>query len=368
MINGLHILQEAVNHYKQWFAAESAESLQLALQHACEQTLTEINNLYRQYTEHQLAEHAVQHCHRLLTNMHNTLHEERPADSMLLDILATMIEQYELSYESYLLRTSTLSRYAEKKLREAVLSRLNSVLLILRQKNIPAVYLAELSSAINSLFTVGKLPELKFSHRHYLHTFLTALEEMAADQRNKDWTTRFLHILINYNFNHIGFFNRWKERQASLLSNEHRHQKNLSLLQKQEEDLQFHIPVPTYSYDPLRPSLATYMQDYIRTTLDAITTEIEENPSLDEEPILSTLNSHEMTLCFHYGYRVKLFRYPTKREAAKAFSRYVKSKTGKKISYKTLEKFDQPVLEAASYSIYKKFSEILVQLKRDFGL
>src|SRR5690606_23802542 len=153
MINALHILQEALNHYKQWFAAESAESLQLALQHACEQTLTEINNLYRQYTEHQLAEHAVQHCHRLLTNMHNTLHEASPSDSMLLELLATMIEQYELSYESYLLHTSTLSRFAEKELREAVLSRLNSVLLILRQKNIPAAYLAELSSAINSLFT-----------------------------------------------------------------------------------------------------------------------------------------------------------------------------------------------------------------------
>src|SRR5690606_10727011 len=150
------------------------------------------------------------------------------------------------------------------------------------QKNIPAVYLAELSSAINSLFTVGKLPELKFSHRHYLHTFLTALEEMAADQRKKDWTTRFLHILINYNFNHIGFFNRWKELQACLLSDEHLDQKNLSLLQKQGEDLQFHIRVPSYSYDPLRPALATYMQDYLRTTLDVIKNKIEENPSLDE--------------------------------------------------------------------------------------
>src|SRR5690606_8008165 len=294
MINALHILQEALNHYKQRFAAESAKSLQLALQHACEQTLTELNNLYRQYTEHQLAEHAVQHCHRFLTNMHSTLDEERPADSMLLDIVATMIAQYELSYESYLLHTATLSRYAEKELREAVLSRLNSVLLILRQKNIPTVYLTELSSAINSLFTKGKLPELKFSHRHYLHTFLTALEEMAKDQRKKNWTTRFLHILINYNFNHIGFFNRWKERQASLLSNEHRHQ-NLSLLQKQEEDLQFHIPVPTYSYDPLRPSLATYMSDYLRTTLEGIKTEIEENPMLGEEVLLSTFNSHELT-------------------------------------------------------------------------
>ncbi|PRD48530.1 AbiH family protein [Sphingobacterium haloxyli] len=370
MINALHILQEAVNHYKQWFAAESAESaesLQLALQHACEQTLTEINNLYRQYTEHQLAEHAVQHCHRLLTNMHNTLHEERPADSMLLELLAAMIEQYELSYESYLLHTSTLSRYAEKELREAVLLRLKNVLPSLRKKNIPAVYLAELSSAINSLFTAGKLPELKFSHRHYLSVFLTALEEMAADSRKKDWATRFLHILINYNFNHMGFFNRWKELQAKLLSEKHSHQDHIRLLRQQEDDLRLHIPVPTYSYDPLRPSLASYMSEHVRATIVSIQTAIEENPLLDEEVLLSTLSADEMCVIFHATYHANLFPHSTKREAAKSFATNIRSKTGRKISYKTLVKFDRPALEPAANSSRKKVKLMLHFIEREFN-
>ncbi|MBD1426066.1 hypothetical protein [Sphingobacterium arenae] len=368
MINALHIVQEAAQQYKQQFAAESTENLQAVLQHACERTLAEINNLYRQYTEHHLAEHAVQHCHRLLINIHNSLYDERPADTVLLDVSAAMIKQYEISYELYLQHTCTLSHYAENELQEAVLLRLGNVLLVLRQKNIPAVYLAELSSAINSLFTKGKLPELKFSHRHYLFMFLTALEEMARDERKKDWTTRFLHILINYNFNHMGILNRWREGQEEIFAKTDSYMNKVKMLSQQEDNLHLHIPEPAYTYDPLRPSLATYMQGYIHKKRELIETEMEENPLTDDELILSTLNSDEMTVYFQYAYKANLFRYRTKREAAKAFSTYVKSKTGRRISYKTLEKFDKPALEPAAVVMRRKLKEMLTLLEAEFPL
>ena len=366
MINALYIIQEAVNYHKQQCAAESPEQLQLVLQYAGEHTLAEMNNLYRQYIAHHLAEHAVRHCHRVLTSLHDTLYDEQPTDPVLLDGLATMIAQYELVYESHLQYACTLSRYAENELRRAVLSRLDKVLPRLRKKNIPVVYLAELSSGINSLFSRGKLPELKFNHQHYLLVFLTALEELAADQRKKDWTARFLYILINYNFNYMGVFNRWCETIQQNLDNISPYAGKEKYLQQQAERLNNPIPDPPYAYDPLRRPLAEYMSNYIQHTREDIHRQQEDDSSSLAAFMLSSLNADEMCVIFHAAFHADFFRHSTKRDAAKAFSTYIRSKTDRKISYKTLEKFDKPALELAAYSSRKKVKLMLEFIEKTF--
>lgn len=368
MISALAILQDALHVYQMRPPKEDSDKVQALIQNACDNTLQEAYIRFRQYTEYHLAEHAVRHCYRLLVRMHDDIYQNEPRSDMLLQVFASMIESFEIAYEPYFPQESVLPRYAQETLRDEITLRLSKILDKLHKKKIPVSYLSEISSAINSLFVLGKLPELRFNHRHYLRIFLNALEEIAIDNRKKDWQARFLLLLVNYNFNHMGIFNRWRELLDQELASIESYAARENMLNKQEDNLRIHIAQPHYAYDLPRPSLAIYMMDHITKAKQELHKEMEAHPHLADESILSTLNADEMTVYFHCVYKANLLKYATKREAAKVFATYVRSTTGRNISYKTLEKFDRPALEPAAYKVYRKFNEMLAQLKRDFGL
>lgn len=366
MISALYILQEALQTYQSRQPREDSDEPHTIVQDACDNTLQEAYTCFRQYTEHHLAEHAVRHCYRLMVRMHDDLYQKEPKGSLLLQVFASMIENFEIAYEPYFQQESILPRYAQDTLYEEITIRLTRILDKLHKKKIPVTYLSEISSAVNSLFIVGKLPELRFSHRHYLRIFLSALEEIATDNRKKDWEGRFLLLLVNYNFNHMGIFNRWRELLDQKLASIDSYVAREKMLNKQEDNLRIHIDQQLYAYDSPRPSLAVYMNDHITKAKQELYKEMEAHPHLADEPILSTLNADEMTVYFHCAYKADLLKYPTKREAAKAFATYVRSKTGRTISYKTLEKFDRPALEPAAYSMRKKMKHMLTYLEEEF--
>lgn len=366
MISALHILQDALHAYQMKQANKDSDKEQTLIQNACDNTLQEAYIRFRQYTEHHLAEHAVRHCYRLLVRMHDDLYQNEPKSSMPLQVFASMIESFEIAYESYFPQESVPPRYAQETLRDEITLQLSRILDKLHKKKIPVSYLSEISSAINSLFVPGKLPELRFGHRHYLRIFLCALEEIALDNRKKDWEARFLLLLVNYNFNHMGIFNRWRELLDQELASIGSYAAREKMLKKREDNLRIHIPQPHYAYDSPRPALAVYMMDHITKSKQELYKEMEANPLLADEPILSTLNADEMTVYFHCAYKADLLKYPTKREAAKAFATYIRSKTGRTISYKSLEKFDRQALEPAAYSMRKKMKHMLTYLEKEF--
>lgn len=368
MISALHILHTAFHHYEKDKKVKETSSLKQLLEDACAQTLKQLHTQYSFHMQHNTVKNAITHFHHAIIYLHDKLYLTQPQDYLLVGCIAQLIEDFENLYLLYLPEQNMLSQYVQQKMQEETSLRLQQLIPILQKKAIPQPYLDELPSAFNSLFTAGKLPELQFSHRQYLSIFLAALEQLATDPRAKDWPLRFMLLLINYNFNHMGIFNRWCEQLNEKLKAINDYDRQEALLTDYQNDLLLPFNNQLYAYDPMRPSLAKYMSNYISLSKKELKKAKAEKPDDGLALLLTELNADELTLCFQYMYKVGFLQYKTKREAAKAFSNIIRSKTGRKISYKTLEKLDKPALESSVYLLRRRFREIIQLLEKDFGI
>ncbi|WP_437920425.1 hypothetical protein [Sphingobacterium sp. LRF_L2] len=366
MNNALNILFDTVSTCNKQVQRDEEAIFKSALQEACAQTFLEINNIYRNYSSFDMANKAIQHCHKLLVQFHDSIISDTDIPPLLPETVGQLLNRFEQSFHEHLLAGSPLRQDIQDTLYQETIQRLTYIQDGLQQKNIASCYLSELFTAIESLFRKGKLPSLHYHHRHYLDRFLYALEELAADQRKKNWTYRFIQTLLNYNFNYMGMINRWQQQQESTLTKMLDYASQEFYILQQEDKLRLHSHNKNYVFDLDRPSLAKHMKDYLKRKKSRLKKQSESQPIADTEVLLSNLNADELTILFHYSHKVQLFQYSTKREAAKAFSQYVKSKTNRNISCKTLEKFDKVDLEIAAIVIRKKLKEMANLLEKDF--
>src|SRR5690606_37827804 len=100
-------------------------------------------------------------------------------------------------------------------------------------------------------------------------------------------------------------------------------------------------------FDISRRSLLAEMRDHIKKAVGSAGVARGATMLDGVASVLTTLNGKELNLLFYYLYKFNVFDYPNKREAAKAFSTFIHSKTKRKISYKTLEKFERAELETS---------------------
>lgn len=276
-------------------------------------------------------------------------------DRSALTAMEELLERVEFLFKNDIDPATTLPGHYKDKISTYVYSRLPALVEQLAKKNIPLVYLHEIHSAIDSLFEEGKIPYIQYRHQDYLIQLLDALRQLAKDNRQrKNWHCRFLILMINFNFNHMGFFNRWKEcYQADpiFMENLLRFPKHFSCIRN-------------FAYDNNRSSLLKLMCEYMQTELSQ-----SQQISLqkdDEQFIHSNLNGKELKLWLHLCVKANITRSSEKKEVAEEFSKLIKTKEGNLLTPHTLTKMDKSVEYAAAVRILRTLNNMQAELRELF--
>lgn len=373
MISTLGILQEAIDKLK---ATQDGKSLHEAAQEAlcvCENIHTEAILIYRQYQNIDMARFAFQQYHRKLIRLqaivysllklHNNTHI-----TLVINKINKLIEEHEIIYFDHLDLATPLPTHYQDQLAEQVHAALPDISARLLDKGILHCYISELAYAMDSLFARDKLPTICYHHRYYIPQLLNALKQLAFDKRQKSWLHRFIELLINYNFNYMGFFNRWREQQDQHLQQAILQEKSGEYFRLSKQALRHYSPPSQMAFDLRHSSLLEYMRDYVSSQKRDYKQAQHEAEMAHPSALHTSLSSLEMTIDFHYKYKFNYYPHPTKREAAKAYAQAHRSKTGQYISPHTLEKLDKKELEAAATKMRSKLLKIAQQIKEDFNL
>lgn len=373
MIGTLEILQEAIEKV---ICAKDGNALQEAAQsvvQACDNIHTEAILIYRQYQNIDMARFAFQQYHRKLIRLqaivysllklHNNTHI-----TLVINKINKLIEEHEIIYFDHLDLATPLPTHYQDQLAEQVHSVLPDISARLLDKGILHCYISELAYAMDSLFARDKLPTICYHHRYYIPQLLNALKQLAFDKRQKSWLHRFIELLINYNFNYMGFFNRWREQQDQHLQQAILKENSGEYFRLSKQALRHYCPPSQMAFDLRHPSLLEYMRDYVSSQKHDYKQAQHEAEIAHPSALHTNLGSLEMTVDFHYKYKFDYYLHPTKREASKAYAQVHRSKTGQYISPHTLEKLDKKELEAAAIKMRSKLLKIAQQIKEDFNL
>ncbi|WP_144062770.1 hypothetical protein [Sphingobacterium paucimobilis] len=277
-----------------------------------------------------------------------------------------MYLRFELSFSLYFLPSNTPPLHLQQLLSGEVERRLPAICDKLAEKAIPESYILELEFALKTLFNPCKQPFCNYAHLSYLPQLLDGLEDMAHDDRDKAWTDRFVFLMIRFNFNYPGFFNRWMEQVAQSLQpldTAHERQQYLAYI---EHQLQLSYCSTDFCFDQLREPLLEQMRLYVSSILEKLEDSSDDITLEEDTALLTTLSGDELNLLFYYLYKAKVFDYPSKRETAKAFATFIHSKTNRRISYKTLEKFEKAALEASAIKMRRLLTSIIKAIDHDF--
>lgn len=276
-------------------------------------------------------------------------------DRSALTALEQLLERIEFLFKNDIDPTTNLPCHYRDKISTYVYNRIPAIFDRLAKKNIPLVYLHEIHSAIDSLFEEGKIPYIQYRHQEYLIQLLDALAQLAEDNRQrKNWHCRFLILMINFNFNHMGFFNRWKEFYQTdpiFMENLLRFPKHFSCIRD-------------FAYDSNRSSLLKLMCEYVQTELSQSQQTSSEKD--DEQFIHSNFNGKELKLWLHLCVKANITRSSEKKEVAAEFSKLIKTKEGILLTPHTLTKMDKSVEYAAAVRILRTLNNMQAELRELF--
>jgi hypothetical protein len=356
MITSLYPLMLLIETFAHISPSSRTKQLE-AIASACTEHLNDALALHRQYTHADQAIRGIQLYHTQLLRLHEVLYtccdlsisEEHNAILRVEELL----ESVEFLFKKDINPLTPLPQHHEKRIRQYIDLHLEDSLERLRLKQIPQAYLDEVHSAIESLFQRGKIPYLQYHHQQYLVQLIDALRQLAQDERqHKNWPSRFLILMINFNFNHIGFLNRWKEfyeADPAATDNLLRYPQHFSA-------------IPGFAYDPNRSTLLMLMCQYIET-------ESADDKSSSAVPyrfIHSNLNGKELKLWLHLCVKAKVMRSSEKKEAAEEFSKLVKTKEGILLSIHSLTKMDRGSEFPAAVHLRKVLKTMLNELHEKF--
>jgi len=335
----------------------------------CLQLHVDVPRTFREYASAELAAADFLRYHRGLVALYECA--LATADGIVMKSVHKLLASHERLFADLIPPSEPLPDFHGRTLEAETRARLDTVVDGLRRKEIPATYLAELGHAVDTLFTEGKPPVLDYHHRAYLHELFGMLGQMAADPRKKNWPERFEESLVNYNFNYMGFFNRWRETREAAFEAARKTGSTPALVSGWYDTLQHHTPIPDLAFIPRQPSLLEHMTLYVCTKAAAIVEwKNEQSRKLEASSpaIKTTLNSKMLSLDLRYRSKRGYYDYPNMAEAAIAYSGSHLSKTGRNISPHTLQRFDTVELEDAVHIYLQDLTKMISEIRRDFKL
>ncbi|MEN5057811.1 hypothetical protein [Sphingobacterium kitahiroshimense] len=320
---------------------------------ASSDNFSESLHAYRQAGSVDTARQAVRLYHTQLLRLHQKLNnfclDRNIADRSALSALEELLERIEFLFKNDIDPGTILPNHYQHKIRTYVENHIHSIFDRLANKQIPQVYLDEILSAINSLFEEGKIPYIQYRHQDYLIQFVDALHQLAKDDRsNKNWQFRFLVLMINFNFNHMGFFNRWKEMymdDPSFMDGLLRFPKHFSCIRG-------------FAYNNNSTSLLKLMCEYVQTKTNG-----SHHAAIDqvEQYLHSNLNGKELTLWMDLCVKAGVTQSSEKKEVAYEFSKLIKTKDGKLLSTHSLTKSDK----TTEYEAAANIDQILMVMRSE---
>lgn len=291
------------------------------------------------------------HLYHLLNSFFKERKIENPAALVALEELLGRIEHlFKKDIDPY----TPLPEHYYLQMHEYVYANMPSILDKLAQKNIPKAYLTEILSAMDSLFENGKIPYIQYRHQDYLSQVIETLRQLADDKRqSKNWHYRFLVLMVNLNFNHMGFFNRWKELYTS----------DPSFM-----DALLHFPkhfscIPNFAYDNNRRSLLKLMREYMEDENIPPAATMQDH---HQQFIQSNFNGKELKLWMHIAVKANIMWSSEKKEVAEVFSRLVKTREGTLLSAHSLIRMDKSAEFHTALRIRKVLNTMLDELNRQF--
>ncbi|WP_353130078.1 hypothetical protein [Parapedobacter pyrenivorans] len=324
----------------------------------------EVATMFRQYASIEIARISFQQYHRKLVSLYDRLyHAVDDASSVATEAVRQLLAEHEETYGSLVDQDAPMPVDYVANLRKLVQSLLPSIEEQLLSKDIPQVYLSELQSAMNTLFEPYKLPTITYHHRAYLPALLNALVHLANDTRTKSWLQRFMEAIVNHNFNHMGFYNRWQGQLDNELEDAWAAGRAETVLRQYQQRAQLYQPVPGAAFDPHRPSLKALMEIRIAHLWESLS-----DTCSNSRPLRTTALAGDIAVRFHYRHKAGEFDYDTQQQAAKDFTNAHLSKTGLPVSAHTLIKFDKSALYGPAVRYRRQLLKELALLEKDFKL
>lgn len=337
-----------------------------ALEQLCLQVQEEVPRAFKTYADPAIAAADFARYHRGLVALYGCVMERGTKEVRM--ALGKLLHTHETLFGDLIAPDEPLPDFHAKALEDETRRTWAYVCPRLGEKRVPAAYLSEIGHAWDALFTEGKVPLLVYGHRQYVPEFMGMLRHLADDPRDKNWPKRFIEALVNYNFNYMGFFNRWKEICTDELAAARKSGSAPQLLSDWYETLQHHAPVPTLAFIPDRAPLLEHMARFVTAKAADLLEEDRAQTASSSNAIKTTLNSRMQSLDFRYRYKRNYYDYGNMEEAAKAYSATQLSKTGRNISPHTLQRFDTVELEEAVHLYLQDLSEMIKEIRRDFKL
>jgi len=350
----LTMLIEAIDHLENRDIPEHLCEIRAA----CNNNFALALQAHRKIIKVDNARQAVQLYHTQLLHLYHLLNsfckERKIENATALFALEELLERIEHLFKKDLDPCTPLPEHYYLGLHEYVYANMPYILDRLAQKNIPKAYLTEILSAMDSLFENGKIPYIQYRHQDYVPRAIESLRQLAEDRRqSKNWHYRFLILMVNFNFNHMGFFNRWKElynSDPSFMDALLRFPKHFSC-------------IPDFAYDSNRRSLLKLMREYMEDEKISPSATMQDYP---QQFIQSNFNGKELKLWMHISVKANIMWSSEKKEVAEVFSRLVKTREGTLLSAHSLTRMDKSTEFHTALRIRKVLNTMLAELNKQF--
>ncbi|KAA8482010.1 hypothetical protein F1649_12775 [Arcticibacter tournemirensis] len=362
------------------FASELLEPLTTE----CQRLKAAIYELYKKAPDKQTAAWDLNNYHAALVAIANKITRQLPEEELTIMsksaatgddnnpllycvyCLADLLNCNEMCYRGILDFKQPVPHLFVLRMNELLTAQLPAIKEGLKKKDVAAWIIREIESGLNSVVR-RTFPALNYHDYSYFQTFVPELSRFAADTRHKDWTKRTLLFMLKFNFNHIGLFNRWSDDIRRSLSARGNRKHQIHFLDRETELLNHTRPFPNLAYNWFSPSLKEHFLSFLVLRKQAAINEIEAAKKDDVVHLRMRQSVDWLSVDFNYRYKLNLFDYRTKEEAAAVYAVVHSTPHTSQISAHSIQKSDKTRLIGSAVEYRRMLQKIIEMIGKDFG-